>query len=98
MPWDGIRYVRVISDHTHLLFNVNRHILAEYLKMIGFFSPFGIRHVFLYSIYTNKNEKLPHPLFNDRSPPFYYIKYAYEVLAIRVNTDKATYTFTNVKI
>ena len=35
---------------------LNRLIHAEYLKRIEFYSPLGIRHVFLYSINTNKNE------------------------------------------
>ena len=34
----------------------NRHVHAQCLKMIEFYSPFGKRHVFLYSINTNKNE------------------------------------------
>ena len=50
--------------------------------MIEVYGPFGIWHVFLFTISTDKNEKyLPHPL--------------YEVPAIRVNTGKATYTFTS---
>ena len=32
---------------------INRHVYADYLKMIFFYSPFGIWHVFLYSINTN---------------------------------------------
>ena len=32
---------------------INRHVHAKYLKMILFYSPFGIRHVFLCSINTN---------------------------------------------
>ena len=32
---------------------INRHAHTEYLKMIEVYSPFGIRHVFLYSINTN---------------------------------------------
>ena len=35
---------------------INCHVYAEYLKMIEFYSPFGMRHVFLYSINTNKND------------------------------------------
>ena len=35
---------------------INRQVHAEYLKMIEFYSPFGMRHVFLYSINTNKTE------------------------------------------
>ena len=32
---------------------INRHVHAEYLKMVLFYSPFCIWHVFLYSINTN---------------------------------------------
>ena len=32
---------------------INRHVHAEYLKMIEVFSPLGIWHVFLYIINTN---------------------------------------------
>ena len=32
---------------------INRHVHAEYFKMIEFYSPLGIWHVFLYSINTN---------------------------------------------
>ena len=32
---------------------INRHAHTEYLKMIEVYSPFGIWHVFLYSINTN---------------------------------------------
>ena len=32
---------------------INRHEHTEYLKMIYFYSPLGIWHVFLYSINTN---------------------------------------------
>ena len=32
---------------------INPHAHTEYLKMIEVYSPFGIRHVFLYSINTN---------------------------------------------
>ena len=32
---------------------INRHAHTEYLKMILFYSPCGICHVFLYSINTN---------------------------------------------
>ena len=32
---------------------INRPVHAEYLKMIQFYSPLGIWHVFLYSINTN---------------------------------------------
>ena len=39
-----------------LLYRLNRHVHAENLKMIEFYSHFGMRHVFLYSINTNKNE------------------------------------------
>ena len=47
------------TDHpdrySNLILNayINRHVHAEYLKMILFYSPLGIRHVFLYSINTN---------------------------------------------
>ena len=34
---------------------INRHVHAKYLKMIEFYSPLGIWHVFLYSINTNIN-------------------------------------------
>ena len=39
---------------------INRHVHAEYLKMIEFYSPFGMRHIFLYSINTRI---LPHPVY-----------------------------------
>ena len=44
-----------LDSSTDLFLNayINRHVYAEYLKMIKFYSPFGIRHVFLYSINTN---------------------------------------------
>ena len=32
---------------------INRHVYTENLKMIKVYSPFGICHVFLYSINTN---------------------------------------------
>ena len=32
---------------------INRHAHTEYLKMIEVYSPFGIWHVFIYSINTN---------------------------------------------
>ena len=32
---------------------INRHLHAEYLKMIRFYSPLGILHVFLHSISAN---------------------------------------------
>ena len=32
---------------------INRHVHADYLKMIKLYSPLGIWHVFLYSITTN---------------------------------------------
>ena len=32
---------------------INRHVHAEYLKMIQFYSPLSIWHVFLYSINNN---------------------------------------------
>ena len=32
---------------------INRHAHTEYLKMVLFYSPLGIWHVFLYSINTN---------------------------------------------
>ena len=32
---------------------INRHVHAEYLKMIQFYSPLGIWHVFLHNINTN---------------------------------------------
>ena len=32
---------------------INRHAHTEYLKIIEVYSPCGIWHVFLYSIYTN---------------------------------------------
>ena len=51
--------------------------------MIEVFSPSGIWHGFLYSINTDKNENT------------YHIR-SMKVPAIRVNTDKATYTFTSV--
>ena len=47
------------TDHPHRYSNlflnayINRHVHAEYLKMIYFYSPLGIWHVFLYSINTN---------------------------------------------
>ena len=45
------------TDHrySNLFLNayINRHVHAEYLKMILFYSPLGIWHVFLYSIYSN---------------------------------------------
>ena len=43
------------DEYLNLLLNayINRHVHAEYLKMIEFYSPLGIRHVCLYSINTN---------------------------------------------
>ena len=32
---------------------INRHVHAKYLKMVWFYSPLGIWHVYLYSINTN---------------------------------------------
>ena len=39
---------------------INRHVHVGYLKMIEFYSPLGIRHVFLCSINNNKNENTYH--------------------------------------
>ena len=61
---------------------INRHAHTEYLKMIEVYSPFGIWHVFLYSINTDI---------------YHFLSRTYEVLAIRVNTSKSTYTFTSVR-
>ena len=38
------------DGYSNLFLNtyINRHVHAEYLKMIAFYSPFGIRHVYLY--------------------------------------------------
>ena len=46
-----------LDRYSNLFLNayINRHVHAEYLKMIKFYSPFGIRHVFLYSINPNIN-------------------------------------------
>ena len=46
------------TDHRSVLESIpkaymNRHVHAKYLKMIEFYSPLGIWHVFLYSINTN---------------------------------------------
>ena len=39
---------------------INRHVNTGYLKMIYFYSPLGIWHVFLCSINTNKNVNTYH--------------------------------------
>ena len=43
------------DQYSNLFLNayINRHAHTEYLKMIEVYSPFGIWHVFLYSINTN---------------------------------------------
>ena len=43
------------DPYSNLFLNayINRHVHGEYLKMISFYSPLGIWHVFLYSINTN---------------------------------------------
>ena len=38
------------------MYSILPDVHAEYLKMIENYSPFGMLHVFLYSINTNKNE------------------------------------------
>ena len=45
----GIRSVRESIPNAY----INRHAHTEYLKMVEVYSPCGIWHVFLYSIYTN---------------------------------------------
>ena len=47
--------------YSNLILNayINRHVHANYLKMTKFYNPFGIRHVFLYSIH----QYLPHPVY-----------------------------------
>ena len=39
---------------------INHHVHVGYLKRIEFYSPLGIRHVFLCSINNNKNENTYH--------------------------------------
>ena len=43
------------DPYSNLFLNayINRHVYADYLNIIKFYSPFGIQHVFLYSINTN---------------------------------------------
>ena len=45
----------LVDRYSNLFLNayINRHVHAEYFKMIYFYSPLGIWHVFLYSINTN---------------------------------------------
>ena len=47
-----------MDRYSNLFLNtyINRHVHVEYLKQVEFYSPFGMRHVFLYGINTNKNE------------------------------------------
>ena len=48
--------IRHLDDrYSNLFLNayINRHAHTEYLKMIFFYSPLGIWHVFLYSINTD---------------------------------------------
>ena len=67
----SIQYVQHLgidssTDHpdrySNLFLNayINGHVHAEYLKMISFYSPLGIWHVFLYSINT---QYLPLPVY-----------------------------------
>ena len=44
-----------LDQYSNLFLNayMNCHVHAKYLKAIKFYSPFGIRHVFLYIINTN---------------------------------------------
>ena len=54
MPFPPDRY-----SNLSLNAYINRHVHAQYLNMIEFYSPLGIRHV-LCSINTNKNENTYH--------------------------------------
>ena len=50
-----IHYISLDDRYSNLLLNayINRHAHTEYLKMMLFYSPSGIWHVFIHSINTN---------------------------------------------
>ena len=55
IPFLGLRWGYYPDQYSNLFLNayIIRHANTEYLKMIEVYSPCGIWHVFLYSIYTN---------------------------------------------
>ena len=103
MPFPPDRYSNLFLN-TY----INHHVHAGYLKMIEFYSPLGTRVVmvgtlprvptitthtacFFYAVLTpTKMKTLTTSAVYRR-----VAAYAYDIPAIRVNTGKATYTFTS---